>query len=99
MDRFGEFKDARERYCEFRLKDVINICDGNRLGYVTDLEIDVCTGCICRIIVTERPKVWDIFCCPKEIIIDWEGIVQVGHDTILVDPRRAKLPHPPHPHL
>lgn len=33
-----------ERFCELKQKEVINVCDGCRLGYVTDLELDVCTG-------------------------------------------------------
>lgn len=40
-----------ERFCEFKKKEVINICDGMKVGYVYDLEIDIRTGRICSIII------------------------------------------------
>ena len=33
-------------------KEVINVCDGRRLGYICDVEADVCTGQIAP------------YCCP-----------------------------------
>ena len=32
------------RICDLREKEVINICDGERLGFVEDVEFDLCTG-------------------------------------------------------
>ena len=32
------------RLCELREKEVINICDGKRLGCIVDLEFDICGG-------------------------------------------------------
>ena len=32
-------------------KEVINICDGKRLGYINDVEIDICAGCVLAIVV------------------------------------------------
>ena len=31
------------RICDLREKEVINICDGERLGFVEDVEFDLCT--------------------------------------------------------
>ena len=39
------------RICDLREKEVINICDGERLGFVEDVEFDLCTGKITHIIV------------------------------------------------
>ena len=36
---------------DLRDKEVINICDGKRLGYVIDVEIDLCDGKIISIVV------------------------------------------------
>ena len=38
------------RICDLREKEVINICDGERLGFVEDVEFDLCTGKITHII-------------------------------------------------
>ena len=40
-----------ERFCELKQKEVINVCDGCRLGYTTDLEFDSCTGNIIALII------------------------------------------------
>ena len=42
---------ANTTFCELREKEIINICDGARLGCICDLEIDDCTGTICSIVV------------------------------------------------
>lgn len=39
------------RICDLREKEVINICDGERLGFVEDVEFDLCTGKITHIII------------------------------------------------
>ena len=41
----------RESFNSLRDKEVINICDGKRLGYINDLEIDICDGKVCAIVV------------------------------------------------
>ncbi len=32
------------RIVDLRCKEVISVCDGSRLGYVNDVEIDTCSG-------------------------------------------------------
>ena len=44
------------RICDLRQKEVINIRDCQRLGYVADIDFDVCTGCICQLIVPGPAK-------------------------------------------
>ena len=36
---------------KLRDKEVINTCDGKRLGYICDAIIDICTGSVCALIV------------------------------------------------
>ena len=43
--------DLRTTFSDLKCKEVINVCDGGRLGCVTDLELDLCTGTILSIIV------------------------------------------------
>lgn len=73
------------RLCELSLKEVINICDGQRLGYVQDLEFDLLTGCIRKIIVPGPCKIWGVMGRDHEYVIDYCCIKQVGADVVLVE--------------
>ncbi len=68
-----------------RQKEVINACNCQRLGFVGDVEIDIDTGCILKIIVPGPCKMWGILGRENEYIIDWTCIRQIGPDIILVD--------------
>ena len=39
------------RIVDLRCKEVISVCDGSRLGYVNDVEIDTCSGRLVAIVV------------------------------------------------
>ena len=43
---------------ELKEKEVINVCDGRKLGYICDLTVDTCTGRIISIIVPGDMKVF-----------------------------------------
>lgn len=42
------------RMSELKRREVINVCDCKRLGFVGDLDVDPCTGRILAIIVRDR---------------------------------------------
>ena len=65
-------------------KDVINVKDGRRLGCVSDVEIDVCSGRLIAIIISGECKGFLFGKCEK-IRIPWDRIVRIGDDAILVD--------------
>lgn len=67
----------------FREKEVINSCDGSRLGYVSDIEFDVCDGRITAIIVPTKGGF--LGCGGEEVTIPWDKIQKIGADVILVD--------------
>lgn len=73
------------RMYELRQKEVINIKDGCRLGYVVDIEIDIAEGEIKKIIVPGPAKILGMFGHEQEYMVDWDCIVQIGDDIILVD--------------
>lgn len=78
---------------ELRQKEVINICDGQRLGFVCDLEFDLKTGCIHSIIVPGPCKVFGFIGRESEYVIDLCDIERVGGDVILVDIELEKCLH------
>ena len=71
-------------YCSGSLQDkeVINICDGSRLGYVCDLAVDSATGRIISISVPGSGSLFQLH--PEVIVIPWECVERVGTDAILV---------------
>ncbi len=74
-----------EKGLDFKHKEVININDGKRLGYVQDVTADLQTGIITSIIVPGNNKMFNIFSGNNEIVIPWEKIKCIGDDLILVE--------------
>ena len=74
-----------EKGMDFRHKEVINIKNGTRLGYVQDVNADLKTGTIISIIVPGSTKFFKFFSSGNEIVIPWENITCIGEDLILVD--------------
>lgn len=72
------------RICDLKQKEVINICDCKRLGYVGDVDFDMKTGCIIAIIVPGPGCFCGFLAREKEYIIPFCNICQVGEDIILV---------------
>ena len=74
-----------DRVYELQKKEVVNINDGKRLGFLYDIEIDLNTGKIGSIIVPGKGRVLGIFGKYEEHIINFSQIKKVGDDIILVD--------------
>lgn len=75
----------KETGMDFKHKEVININDGKRLGYVQDVCADLQTGRITSIIVPGSKRMMNIFSKDDDIVIGWEKIKCIGDDIILVD--------------
>ena len=73
------------RIYDLRQKEIINIKDGTRFGFVADLEIDEKKGEISKIIVPGPAKVFGVFGRDVEYCIPWKAIKRVGDDIILVE--------------
>ena len=70
---------------DLKMRDVINIRDGRRLGFVGDLELDLEEGKVKAIIVPRRQSWFSIWGKDREYIIPWHDIVKIGVDIILVE--------------
>ncbi len=69
---------------DFRDKEVICVADGRRLGYVCEIEFDVCDGRITAIVVGAEGGFLGVK-KGEEIVVPWEKIQKIGEDIILVD--------------
>lgn len=79
------------RICELKQKEVINANDCKRLGFVGDVDFDMCTGCMVAIIVPGPGCFCGFIGREKEYIIPFCDICQVGDDIILVDVKRKTV--------
>ena len=88
------------RFCDFREKEVINLCNCQKIGHVCDWIFDECSGCIEAIIVPKGNGICGLFCftgvrknsrefggvCDgTEYIIPFKCIKKIGKDIILVE--------------
>lgn len=71
-------------FSEMRRKEIINICDGSRLGCICDIEFDDCTGQICSIVVPGPARFLGLFRSSEEIVIPYCRIQKIGDDVIIV---------------
>ena len=73
------------RISDLKTKEVINICDCRRLGYVGDVDFDMESGCLLAIIVPGPGCFCGFLVREKEYVIPFCDIRQVGPDIILVN--------------
>lgn len=76
--------------CDLREKEVINLCDGVRLGCPADFEFNACDGRITALIV---PRAGGFLGMGRshDIIIPWNKIECIGEDAILVRLSQSEL--------
>lgn len=72
-------------FCDLRAKEVINICDGKRLGNIIDLTFDSCTTKITGIIVPGEKSFFSFLKSNPDIFIPFYKICKIGKDVILVE--------------
>ena len=73
------------RTADLKQKEVINISDGRRLGFVSDVEIDLEGGRVDAIVLPGGGRIFGLLGKDSEFIIPWERIKKIGEDIILVD--------------
>ena len=73
------------RITDMHDKEVINVCDGMRLGCVDDVEVDTCTAQVVSIVIYGRSKCMGLLGHEEDIVIPWKEIEVIGEQTILVN--------------
>ena len=72
-------------FSELRTKEVINIEDGERLGFVSDITLDTMSGKISSISVPGAYKLLGLIGREDDKVIPWENIKKIGDDLIIVE--------------
>ncbi len=73
------------RTSELKDKEVINMSDGRRLGFVCDVEINLEDGRIDAIVIPGTGRLFGLIGKDGDFIIPWEKIKKIGEDIILVE--------------
>lgn len=68
---------------DLQSRDVVNVSDGNKLGRITDVEIDFETGKIKELTISKYKGFLGIG--NNKIKITWDKIVKFGGEVIIVN--------------
>ena len=72
------------RLSDLQSKDIISTKDGKIIGRIIDAELDYKDGRL-KYLIIEPKKVFRNFMNNKETTVNFEQIVKIGEDVILVD--------------
>ncbi len=70
---------------DLKAKEVICVSDGAKLGFVSDVEIDLESGRLVSVIVQGSYKFMGMFGKEEDIVIKWENIKKIGDDVIIIE--------------
>ena len=73
------------RIAELQYKEVIDIADGARYGFVGDVELDPDRGSVEGIVVRGRPRLLGLLGREEDVVFPWSAVKRFGEDIILVD--------------
>lgn len=70
---------------ELQTKDVVNLSDGNKIGKIKDIDIDIDTGNIKSINVLTVFKFKSFFTGDTVCTVNWDKVVKFGGEVIIVN--------------
>ena len=73
------------RVADLRYKEIIDIGDGTRYGYVGDVELDTESGQIQALVVYGRLRLFGLLGREEDHIFPWSAVRRFGEDIILVE--------------
>ena len=73
------------RIAQLQYKEVIDIADGTRYGFVGDVELDPERGAVEGIVVGGRARCFGLLGHEPDRVFPWSAIKRFGEDIILVD--------------
>ena len=83
------------RIRELRRKEVINITDGGRLGFVGDVDLRMPDGQTAALIVYGPARFFGLFGRGEEYYVPWDYVQKFGDDIVLIDKPFQRRDGPP----
>lgn len=69
---------------DFRHKEVIDISSGKKLGFISDVDIDLDKGVVISVIIPGRRRFFGLIPSKDDYVVPWRQIQKIGDDIILV---------------
>ncbi len=69
---------------ELRLKDVVNVVDGRRLGTIGDFDLDLEAGQIKSFVISGQGRLLGFFSKDRDTLVRWQQVEKIGEDVVLV---------------
>ncbi len=82
------------RFSSLKCREVVNVCDGCRLGFVSDVTLDLKCGRVLALIVPGPARVCGVLGRREDFVIPWGCVRQIGDDLILIDGELDKFRRP-----
>ena len=73
------------RVSELRYKEIINVSDGSRYGWVGGVEVDLDSGQVRALVVPGRLRLFGLLGREEDRVFPWDAVRRFGADTILVE--------------
>ncbi len=73
------------RLTDLRYKEVIDVEDGSRYGYVGDVEIDWEDGKVNALVIPGRLRLLGLLGREEDVVVPFSSVRRFGEDIILVD--------------
>ena len=79
---------------ELQCKEVICVNDGRRLGFITDVQIQVPEGKVLAVVVPGPCRLLGLAGRRDDFVIPWQCVRRIGPDIVLVDirPEECRVP-------
>ncbi|MBQ9411622.1 MAG: YlmC/YmxH family sporulation protein [Oscillospiraceae bacterium] len=68
-----------------RYKEIVNITSGQRLGYVSDAEVELSSGTLKALIVPGPARFFGLFGREPDYLVPMDCVTRMGRDIILVE--------------
>ena len=73
------------KFSDLKSKEVIHILNGDRVGFISDFDIDFETGKVISVTVPGGYKALGLLGKEEDKIIKWESIKKIGDDLIIIE--------------
>ena len=84
------------KFTQLQCKEVICTQDGRRLGFITDVVVEVPGGNVCALVVPGPSRYLGCLGRGDDYLIPWSSVCRIGPDVVLVDiqPDECRSPRP-----
>ena len=73
------------RISELQYKEIVDIADGTRYGFLNDVEVDGDRGTVEALVVSGQRRLLGLLGREPDVAFPWSAVKGIGTDIILVD--------------